>query len=40
MHPKGDEFVYLIEGDVDFVLMRAAGEGTLNAETPGGAAAP
>ena len=77
MHPKGDEFVYLIEGDVDFVLMREAGEeilrvnepgtyvvvpqgiwhtarprkptkllfvtpgeGTLNAETPGSAAAP
>lgn len=26
IHPHGDEFVYLIEGDVEFVLQRETGE--------------
>ncbi|MEM7220949.1 MAG: cupin [Pseudomonadota bacterium] len=26
MHPEGDEFVYLLDGDTDFVLYNPAGE--------------
>ena len=35
MHPKGDEIVYLIEGDVDFVLWTGTDERTLRVDRPG-----
>ena len=35
MHPAGDEFVYLLDGDTDLVLWTAAGEQTVRVETPG-----
>ena len=35
VHPEGDEFVYLIEGDTDFVLKLGAEEQTLRVNTPG-----
>ena len=34
-HPTGDEFVYLLEGDADFVPWSEAGERTLRVSTPG-----
>ena len=35
MHPKGDELVYLLEGDVEFVLATAAGERIVRLDEPG-----
>lgn len=35
MHPKGDEIVYLLEGDVDFVLRDGEGERTVRVDRPG-----
>ncbi len=35
MHPKGDEFVYLLSGDVDFLLKSDAGEQRLHIDQPG-----
>ena len=35
MHPHGDEFVYLISGDVDFVLRIAGRDETLRVKEPG-----
>ena len=35
MHPKGDEFVYLLSGDVDFLLKNATGEQRLHVDQPG-----
>ncbi len=35
MHPLGDEFVCLIEGEVDFILWRDGGEQTLRLDTQG-----
>ena len=35
MHPKGDEIVYLLSGDVDFVLWSKAGERVLRVDRPG-----
>ncbi len=35
MHPSGDEFVYLLEGDTDFVLRRADGDEILRVNRPG-----
>lgn len=35
MHPAGDEFVYLLEGDVDFVLWIDAAEQTVRVAEPG-----
>jgi mannose-6-phosphate isomerase-like protein (cupin superfamily) len=35
VHPEGDEFVYLIEGDTDFVLMVEGNETTLRVSDPG-----
>ncbi len=35
MHPGGDELVYLLDGDVDFILWRDAREEILHVGTPG-----
>lgn len=35
IHPHGDEFVYLLSGDVDFVLHRKNGDETLRVSEPG-----
>ena len=35
MHPKGDEIVTLITGDIDFVLWTGAGEQVLRVVEPG-----
>ncbi len=35
MHPKGDEFVYLLFGDVDFVLWEQGRESRLRLDRPG-----
>ncbi len=35
MHPEGDEFVYLLWGDVDFVLRLAEGDKTIRVNEPG-----
>jgi len=34
-HPHGDEFVYLLEGDTDFVLRTADGDVTVRVNEPG-----
>ena len=35
VHPHGDEFVYLLSGDVDFRLETAHGERVIHIDTPG-----
>ncbi len=35
MHPKGDEFVYLLEGDTDFVLRQDGEEKVVRINRPG-----
>ncbi len=35
IHPHGDEFVYLLSGDTDFVLHTAEGDQTLRVKEPG-----
>ncbi len=35
IHPKGDEIVYLLFGDVDFVLWSPDGEQTVRVDQPG-----
>ncbi len=35
VHPVGDEFVYLLEGDTDFVLMKDGEEEVLRVREPG-----
>ncbi|MCB9891954.1 MAG: cupin domain-containing protein [Planctomycetes bacterium] len=35
MHPKGDELVYLVEGDITFVLRTGAGDQRVRLDTPG-----
>lgn len=35
MHPAGEEFVYLLSGQVDFVLEQEGGEEILSLNTPG-----
>lgn len=35
VHPKGDEFVYLLEGDTDFVLRTGEGDVTVRVHEPG-----
>ena len=35
MHPAGDELVYLLEGDTDFVLRMPDGDRTVRAREPG-----
>ena len=35
VHPHGDEFVYLLSGDVDFVLRTAEGDRTIRVDEPG-----
>jgi len=35
MHPKGDEVVYLLSGDVDFVLWTPDGETVVRVNRPG-----
>ncbi len=35
MHPHGDELVYLLEGDTDFVLRSEGAESTVRISTPG-----
>jgi uncharacterized cupin superfamily protein len=35
MHPAGDEFVYLLSGQVEFVLEQDAGETKVPMSTPG-----
>jgi mannose-6-phosphate isomerase-like protein (cupin superfamily) len=35
MHPAGDEFVYLLEGDTDFVFKEGALERTFRVSEPG-----
>ena len=35
IHPHGDEFVYLLEGDTDFVLYTEDGEETVRVNEPG-----
>jgi mannose-6-phosphate isomerase-like protein (cupin superfamily) len=35
VHPEGDEFVYLISGDTDFVLREGRKERTLRVSEPG-----
>ena len=35
IHPEGDELVYLIEGDTDFLLRTTAGEKTIRVSEPG-----
>lgn len=34
-HPKGDEYVYLLSGDVDFVLWQDGKEAVLRVSEPG-----
>ncbi|MCZ6830327.1 MAG: cupin domain-containing protein [Gammaproteobacteria bacterium] len=35
MHPMGDEFLYLLEGDTDLVLMQDGKEETVRVHIPG-----
>ena len=35
MHPKGDEFVYLLKGDTDFVILQDGREETIRIHVPG-----
>ncbi|MCR9260329.1 MAG: cupin domain-containing protein [Pseudomonadaceae bacterium] len=35
IHPHGDEFVYLLEGDTDFILRTADGDKTVRVNEPG-----
>ncbi|HMQ20863.1 MAG TPA: cupin domain-containing protein [Planctomycetota bacterium] len=35
MHPHGDELVYLLEGDTDFVLRTEAGDARVRLRVPG-----
>ncbi|XOV84897.1 MAG: cupin domain-containing protein [bacterium] len=35
IHPHGDEFVYLLEGDTDFILHTAEGNVTVRVNEPG-----
>ena len=35
VHPKGDEFVYLLAGDTDFVLREGGSERTVRVDEPG-----
>lgn len=35
IHPHGDEFVYLLEGDTDFILHTAEGDQTVRVNQPG-----
>ena len=35
VHPKGDEFVYLLSGDTDFVLREGGTERTVRVSEPG-----
>ena len=35
MHPEGDEFVYLLEGDTDFVLRQNGEERRIRVDEPG-----
>ncbi len=35
VHPHGDEFVYLLSGDVDLVLRTAEGDKTIRVNEPG-----
>ncbi len=35
MHPAGDEFVYLLDGDTDFILWIDASETRVRVNTPG-----
>ena len=35
MHPKGDEMVYLLSGDIDFVLWQEGRERIVRVERPG-----
>ncbi len=35
MHPEGDEFVYLLKGDTDFVLRQDGTERTVRVREPG-----
>lgn len=35
MHPEGDEFIYLLEGDTDFVLSEGGTERTVRINEPG-----
>lgn len=35
MHPAGEEFVYLLSGQVDFVLEQEGGEEIVSLNTPG-----
>ncbi len=35
MHPKGDEFVYLLEGDAEFVLWTDGAENKVRLHQPG-----
>lgn len=35
VHPEGDEFVYLLEGDTDFVLREDGNERTIRVRQPG-----
>ena len=35
MHPEGDEFVYLLEGDTDFVLWQDGAESVVRISEPG-----
>lgn len=35
IHPHGDELVYLLEGDTEFVLRTAAGDQTVRVSEPG-----
>jgi mannose-6-phosphate isomerase-like protein (cupin superfamily) len=37
MHPEGDEIVYLISGEIDFVLMLDGREKILHVDEPGAA---
>ena len=35
MHPKGDEFVFLLSGDIDFVLWADGAENIIRLQEPG-----
>ncbi len=35
VHPEGDEFVYLLDGDTDFVLKEGRGERIVRVNQPG-----
>ena len=35
IHPHGDEFVYLLEGDTDFILRTTDGNETVRVNQPG-----